>query len=823
MMSVPDGCFARRFAPKAVVALMLAAVQSVAAGVEVRRTFRPERLTLGNTNVRPLQPIDGAAWIWAPDEPDWALDAADDWAADLKDVPAVFRRFRCDFSSDGTPFELDVSADERFVLLLDGEIIARGPHRGAVDRWHYATYEVGGLSAGPHRMEAVVWRLGIHAPIAQLSWRGGFVLKASGAHDAKLTTGKAPWRTVRLVNTRMTDRGTSATFGAGSQCEVTGTSFLDESPDTGWQAAAVVRRPLVANQYGGRVKGWRLFPSACPDQVNVRGTPGRVVNASCDLKRSWTVPPQTEVDLWWDLGNYYCAYPELRVSGGKGAVVTWGWSESLTDEKGRKGNRDEWKGKGFSRVLADTFRCDGRAGALFTSPWWRCGRWCRLTVRTADAPLAVDGVSLVETHYPIAFDATFASDDPLLDRIGAICRRSLEMCVHEMTVDCPYYEQQMYPGDSRVQLEILNALTRDDRMARYVMTTFDADRRSDGFVAMNFPTRGTQESATYTMCWILMLGDYLRWHDDAAFLKARMPGVRNALMGLALYENADGFLQGLPGWCFTDWVKGWKSPEGYGGTAPGSGPLDVSSVENLFYLRCLQTAAEVDAALGEAHLAAHWRTKAERLGAAIRARFWDAASGRLADTADRRSFSEHAQSLALLTGILSEDAAASAAKALADGRDLMPASTYFAHYIFDALMRAGRADEIRRRMDGWKAFLDQGAKTTFETQQPWTRSDCHAWSACPAYFFNTAFAGVTPAAPFFRKVRVAPQPSGLGFVRARTPSPRGLVETDFRFGDGGVTGVVTLPAGLTGEFVWKGRRRILEPGRNEIAIGKGID
>jgi len=782
----------------------------------VRRIFRPERLTLGRTNVRPLQPIDSAAWVWASDEPDWTMDANDDWTVDPRGAPSVFRRFVCDFTSDGMPFELDVSADERFVLLLDGEVIARGPHRGSVDRWYYATYEIGGLAAGAHRMEAVVWRLGVHAPIAQLGWRGGFVLKASGDYDERLTTGKAPWRTVRLVNTTMTDRGTSETFGVGSQCEVTGTSFLDESPVAGWQKAAVVRPPIVANSYGGRAKGWRLFPSACPDQVCVRRTPGRIVNADWDLTRHWTVAPRTEVDLWWDLEDYYCAYPELRVSGGKSAVITWGWAESLRDEKGLKGNRSEWKGKDFSRVLADTFRCDGRDGALFTSPWWRCGRWCRLTVRTADEPLTVEGVALVETHYPLAFDATFSSDDPLLDRIGAICRRSFEMCVHEMTVDCPYYEQQMYPGDSRVQLAILNALTGDDRMARYVMTTFDADRRSDGFVAMNFPTRGTQESATYTMCWILMFGDYLRWHDDAAFLKARLPGVRNALMGLALYENADGFLQNLPRWRYTDWVRGWKSPEGESGVAPGSGPQGVSAIENLFYLLCLKTVAEVDEALGEPHLAAHWRAKADCLGSAVLARFWDGASGRMADTSEKTSFSEHAQSLAILSGILDGAQTASATEALVCGRDLAKASSYFSHYIFDALARGGRADEIRRRMDVWKKFLDQGAKTTFETQTPWTRSDCHAWSACPAYFFNTTFAGVLPAEHFFRQVRVAPQPAGLGFVRATTPSPRGLIETVFRFEGKGVTGEVTLPPGLSGEFLWQGHRQLLQSGRNYI-------
>ena len=54
------------------------------------------------------------------------------------------------------------------------------------------TVLLSGLSFGStfHVLEAVVLRLGAVAPITQMSYRGGFALKASGAYDAKLTTGK---------------------------------------------------------------------------------------------------------------------------------------------------------------------------------------------------------------------------------------------------------------------------------------------------------------------------------------------------------------------------------------------------------------------------------------------------------------------------------------------------------------------------------------------------------------------------------------------------------------------------------------------------------
>jgi hypothetical protein len=53
-------------------------------------------------------------------------------------------------------------------------------------------------------MEALVWNIGPNQPVAQLSWRGGFVLKAEGEYDRQLTTGKAAWEVARLAGCEFT-------------------------------------------------------------------------------------------------------------------------------------------------------------------------------------------------------------------------------------------------------------------------------------------------------------------------------------------------------------------------------------------------------------------------------------------------------------------------------------------------------------------------------------------------------------------------------------------------------------------------------------------
>ena len=59
------------------------------------------------------------------------------------------------------------------------------------------------------------------------------------------------------------------------------------------------------------------------------------------------------------------------------------------------------------KPFGDTFLPDGRAGARFTTPWWRAGLWVRLTIETADEPLTIDDIAIVETRLPAKMEASF--------------------------------------------------------------------------------------------------------------------------------------------------------------------------------------------------------------------------------------------------------------------------------------------------------------------------------------------------------------------------------------------------------------------------------
>jgi len=817
------------------------AVQSVAA-VEVEKIFLPPRNISGNTNIRASQAIDDASWIWHPDSNGDAgrydLPCCSHRIVNINSfsVPwerPVFLRFRREFSvsADKAVVRLHVSADERFELFCDGDRIARGPDRADPEHWSYATYDLT-LSPGKHVLEALVCWIGPHAPWAQTSWRGGFILKSEGVYDKQLTTGKAPWMAAELPGAELSlSKGNH--FVVGAQYAMKGCGVTEQSGE--FKSCVVIRKPIPKGfSYGAVMPGWRLYPSVLPDQISVLRSPGGIAAVASSIdpelffssehgrdarraqwqsllenSREIVVPAHQELTLLWDLGNYYCAYPRLTVGGGAGATVVWSWAEALRDADKRKGNRNQFVGKQLFGI-EDTFSVDGRANALFSPMWWRSGRWCALRIKTAAEPLTIRQLAIDETRYPLEAQDMFVCDDRRMPDIHRIALRGMQMCMHETYVDCPYYEQLMYPGDTRVQMLITHVIAGDDRLARRAVDLFDYSRRNSGLIGMRYPTRTVQESVTYSLIWPLMLQDCMQWRRcSPAWLRAKLAGLRSMMTIVASYERSDGLIENLPGWSFIDWVPTWDR-----GTAPNGETLNVHN--NLFYLLALQAAAAFEAAVGEERQAAIFNEKAATLKESLQRVFWSETRGMLADEADHKLFSEHAQCLALLAHALPAARERRAFEALIKEENLARCTVYFSYYLFETYFKYRRADLFLQRLDLWQEYVDLGLHTPMEAPGD-ARSDCHAWGSHPIYFMHAGLAGVAPSAPGFSAVRIAPCPGSLKKITAKTPHPDGLIETDLEFDDqGGVKGSITLPPGLSGEFIWNNVTTPLRPGRQSI-------
>ena len=773
------------------------------------------------------------------------------------DVPGdsfvVFHARRA-FSLSAVPrqFVIHVSADNRYRLYVNGVAVSSGPQRSDVAHWRYETVDIAPhLRVGRNVLAAVIWNWGAARPVAQHSHRSGFLVQGNSASESTAVNTGPGWRLIvdSAYRPIVITNATVAGYYAGPPGEsVDGRSYpwgwegIDYD-DSAWPTVvtskpngpaaplAAFERPPAGGIVGvarrrasigpttGEIFGWQLEPRSIPAMdesvqrlTNVRRatgitTDGSFLRAAGEL----VVPAHTSASLLLDQSHTTNAYPVLETSGGGGSRVTLTYAEALVDSAGRKGNRNDVEGR-FIRGVHDVFVPDGGAHRIYQPLYWRSFRYMQLDVTTGDAPLVVHDVHGVFTGYPLRERARFASDAAWLDDVWRMDWNGARIGAFETYMDTPYYEQLQYVGDTRVQALISLYMSGDDRLVRQAIDHFDVSRIPEGLTTSRYPSALPQIIPPFSLIYVLMVADYDRHRDDVAFVRQRLAGIRGILDWYSERIDSTGMLGPMPYWNYLDWANGWD-----GGVPPGA--IDGHSAAiALLYAYALARASELETHVGGAAMAAEYRRRAATVLAATRARAWDSGRRLYRDAVGVTAYSQQTNVLAVLAGAVPAAERRGLMKRVLADTGLTRATYYFSFYLFDALREAGLADRLIEQMQPWREMLRLGLTSTPENPEP-TRSDSHAWAAHPNYFLLSTVLGVQPGAAGFRTVRIAPALGPLQRAEGRVPHPRGDIDAQLtRVGRSGLHAVVTLPTGLSGEFIWGGRRAPLHHGRQELTF-----
>jgi hypothetical protein len=132
------------------------------------------------------------------------------------------------------------------------------------------------------------------------------------------------------------------------------------------------------------------------------------------------------------------------------------------------------------------------------------------------------------------------------------------------------------------------------------------------------------------------------------------------------------------------------------------------------------------------------------------------------------------------------------------------------------MRKTGLGGKYIDMLQPWKSMLANGLTTFSEEPEP-SRSDCHAWSASPAYHLLSLVCGIQPAGPGFNKVKITPNPGSLEWLEGDMPHKFGVIHVKLKQSKTGVlSGLITLPKKLYGYYEWKGEKIKLKPGINYI-------
>jgi alpha-L-rhamnosidase len=718
-----------------------------------------------------------------------------------------------------------VSADNRYRLWINGKPTGMGPARGSTTFWRYEKYDIAPfLHKGKNLIAAQVFNLGLYRPVAQFSSQTAFILQAQSPYGNLLNTGN-DWKVFsnEAYNPIPVTSGMVKGYFVAGPCDsVDGKMFPWgwERPffnDNNWVTASRIIRGTGRGYMHG--VPWNLVPRTIPAMEETPFGIRSVVRSNhIDCKPgilekspfSYIVKPNDTLVILFDQQTLTTAYPRLNVSGGLGSRIKITYAESLYDMSLRKGNRAETDGKNIIGYY-DIFMPGGQDSCVFSTLWMRTWRYLQLEVITEGEPLAINNVYGIFTAYPFKLQATFQTADPKLTQIWNTGWTTARLCANETYMDCPYYEQLQYLGDTRIQALISFYLTGDDRLIRNALKLADESRIPEGLTLARGPSYIPQITPPFSLYWIDMLHDYYMYSRDDGFLRQFLPGIRSVLEWFEQRLGTNDLLGPLEWFNFTDWTPGFQVG------APAGVDTGSSALITLNYVYALKRAEILMEHFGQKQDAARYRELHTRIGKALIKECFDPQKGLFSDTPEKIFYSQHTNIFAILCDLVPEPSRQLLMTGILKDTSLIQTTTYYKFYLFEALRESGLGNEYLNCLQPWEEMLKLGL-TTFREDDYEDRSDCHAWSASPCYHFLSLVCGIRPLTPGFRSVEIAPCPGNLTSLKSSMPHPAGSIALDLHFNQNSVEGKITLPDGTEGVFVWQGQRIKLHEGKQEVKL-----
>ena len=753
--------------------------------------------------------------------------------------------FRNQFRLDQVPKSLVVhlSADNRYKLWVNGQLVTTGPAKGSFLYWRYETIDLGPwLVEGDNVLAVEVFNLGEQRPAAMFSRQTAFIFQSEkqAESDLDLST-PGTWQV--MENDAYSPIAVSAADVGGYYVAGPTDRFESIRYPWGWQKAGYDTSSWsdprnVAKGVGrGYMHGtnWMLVPRNIPLMESGEIRFARVARSSDPEipagfiagEKAFVVAAGDTLSLLLDQGELTVAYPILKYSGGPGSSIKLSYAEALLAPDGSRGNRNQVEGK---EILGyhDLILPDGGANRVFQPLWLRTWRFVQVDIVCGPEPLVIHDIYGDFCAYPFSEKGSFSSDNAIHEQIWDVGWRTARLCAGETYMDCPYYEQLQYVGDTRIQALISLTVSGDDRLMRNALEQADHSRIPDGLTLSRGPSYIPQIIPGFSLYWVDMVHDYYMYRQDDAFLRQFLPGIEAVLGWFEQRIDFTGMLGPLEWWNFADW-----SDEFLVGAPPGA-DLGHSAFMSLSYVYALERAAILFNWFAEVYNSPVYSSKAQeyfvqadRTRNAVYNLCFNYSNGLLSeiplddpnrDLYKNGLYSQHTNILGILTNAFPEDDIPEVMETILSDSTLVPATIYFRFYLFEALKKAGLADRYTEMLGSWEQMLENGL-TTFKESDVLERSDCHAWSASPLYHFLTLVAGITPAEPGFKSVIISPAPGPLQQIEAVMPHPNGLIEMKLeRKGKDGIKGTVSLPDGLQGTFRWGEQEFPLRSGTQEIKL-----
>lgn len=525
------------------------------------------------------------------------------------------------------------------------------------------------------------------------------------------------------------------------------------------------------------------------------------------LKEIYHIPADTKCQFILDAGTLKTAFVKFPFEKGKGAKIVFTYAErffSHNDELPRDDIR------GWIEGMRDEIILDGSA-FIYEPFWYRTFRFIKIEICTGKEEMVLHKPYFMETGYPIKIKANIESEQNWIKDVWNICVSTVERCMNETYMDCPYYEQMQFPMDTRLQALYTYILGNETRLAKKALKDFHYSMTPEGLIQGKYPCSHTQIISTFSLHYIFMLREYYMQTGDTEILKRYRTDVD---MILEYYDRKikDGLVENLGYWEFVDWQEKWGANNG----APEATVKGPSTIINLMYGYGLLCGAWINEITGRIETAEEYRKRQELICREIEKKCWSEEKKLFREGPELEQYTIHAQAWAVLNGMRKGDAYAIMKRALWE-KDVLQCSFSTSFEVFEALYRCGGYHLAEDMFELWKELPGKGCTTCPEVPKN-SRSECHAWSAQPIYELIYHVLGISMEDAGWKKIEIRPEMEFIPDLKGEFPTPMGMFKFDLKKDKSLFRAKLWIPGGIQADFYYKESKRHLLPGENVVEI-----
>lgn len=741
--------------------------------------------------------LENSNWIWIPSWSD----------ADKKIPRTVLFRKNIKLTEIPQKAELEISADTRYKLYINNDLVEVGPSKGDKSIWFKDHLDITRhLKKGTNILAVIVLRY----PENPMDGNHGMFRTATpGLYvKGKITTADAQeisldadasWKckinkNVSFVREEERFAPLIVHENTSGNAEIFGWK-TSEYDDSKWESA----KPYINVEIHQAVSPGNLQERTIPYMYRKdhRFTDIMAVSKSVHSQEKWQefiegktaleIPSDTEEIVEISAGEEMTGYISLVLSVGKSADITLTYAEAYVQEEhvgpdhvALKKDRLDQK-NGHLEGYQDNYHVAGLGTQdepeIYEPFWFRTFRFVQLHIKTGAEPLTLQHFDYQETGYPLEVSTSVKTSDESLSDIWEISERTLRRCMHETYEDCPYYEQLQYVMDSRTQILYTYSVSADDRLARKCIDDLARAQRYDGLLNCSYPNCNPNIIPGFSIYYILMIYDHMMYFGDRKLVEKYMPTVERILQFFEEHLSEKGYVGKTGGlimeeafWSFIDWAQEWNPTSGM----PPAGLKGPITMESLLYIYGLQHAAKLAEYLGRKDEASQFTERAVKAQNAVRT-YCVNTDGMVQDGPGVEEYSQHCQIFACLTDTIDTDQArVNILRTIEEKDHFAQCTVAMRFYLFRALEKTDLYAYTDQYWEAWRTMIKNHCTTCVESEA-YARSECHAWGSLALYELPGTILGVRPAAPGYEKTEIRPVSGYLKKAEGTVKTPKGMI------------------------------------------------